>query len=89
MWSFTLPYLFNPNAANLQAKVSFLFGGTSILSCIYLFFYHPETKGRSFEEIDELFVNKVPARKFGSYTTSAQLRNREVKEEAGKNAIAA
>jgi hypothetical protein len=89
MWSFTLPYLFNPNAANLQAKVSFLFGGTSILSCVYLFFYHPETKGRSFEEIDELFLKEVSARKFGSYVTEAQLRNREVKEQAGRSAVVA
>jgi SP family general alpha glucoside:H+ symporter-like MFS transporter len=89
MWSFTLPYLFNPNAANLQAKVAFLFGGTSILSCVYLFFCHPETKGRSFEEIDELFHKQVPARKFGSYVTDIQLRNREVKEQADQSAMEA
>jgi hypothetical protein len=54
-----------------------------------LFFYHPETKGRSFEEIDELFLKEVSARKFGSYVTEAQLRNREVKEQAGRSAVVA
>lgn len=98
MWSFVLPYLFNPNAANLQAKVAFLFGGFSILSCVYLWLCHPETKGsvlisfverfgslkifrRSFEEIDELFLKRVPARKFSSYVTEAELRGKELRAQ--------
>lgn len=67
MWSFVLPYLFNPNEANLQAKVSFIFGGFSVLCCIYFYLYHPETKGRTFAELDEMFAKHVPARKFASY----------------------
>jgi len=32
-----------------------------------------ETKGRTFSELDELFENRVPARKFRQTKTSAQL----------------
>lgn len=32
----------------------------------------PELKGRTLEEIDELFVNKVPAWKFKTYQTTIQ-----------------
>jgi hypothetical protein len=32
-----------------------------------LYFFFPEVKGRSLEEIDELFEARIPARKFRSY----------------------
>lgn len=62
-----LPYLFNPDKANLGAKVTFVFGSLSILSIIYLWFYQPEVAGRSYEELDEMFRRRVPARKFKTY----------------------
>lgn len=67
MWGFVLPYLFNPNKANLGAKVAFIFGGLSVLCLIYLWFCQPETTGLSYEELDELFINRVPTRKFQQY----------------------
>lgn len=69
MWAFVIPYLFNPNEANLGAKVSFIFGGFSILAVVYLFSYQPETAGRSYEELDEMFIKRVPARDFAQYKT--------------------
>lgn len=72
MWSFTLPYLFNPNRANLGGKVGFIFGGLSIPCIIFLWWYQPETAGRSYEELDEMFVKKIPARQFKTYATEAE-----------------
>jgi SP family general alpha glucoside:H+ symporter-like MFS transporter len=80
MWNFVLPYLFNPDQANLGAKTAFIFGGFSIFCCVYLYFYHPETKGRSYQELDELFAKGVPARQFASYVTDAQTEAIQVKE---------
>lgn len=82
-WNFVLPYMFNPNAGNLQGKCAFVFGGTSLLCCVYTWFCHPETKGRSFEEMDEMFMKQVPARKFKNYVTESQLRAEEVREDTG------
>jgi hypothetical protein len=101
MWSFTLPYLFNPDKANLGAKVhltlitsyyfcptamlthstqvAFIFGGLSVLCCIYLWFYQPETAGRTYEELDELFMKRIPARKFKGYVTEAESKGQEAK----------
>ena len=67
MWGLVLPYLFNPDKANLGAKVTFIFGGLSVLSTIYLWFYQPEVAGRSYEELDEMFRKRVPAREFKAY----------------------
>jgi SP family general alpha glucoside:H+ symporter-like MFS transporter len=61
------PYLLNPGAANAGAKIEFLYGGISIFSLIWCIFRLPETKGRTFEELDILFERKVPARKFKTY----------------------
>ncbi|WVF72548.1 hypothetical protein IAT40_007365 [Kwoniella sp. CBS 6097] len=76
MWNFVLPHLFNPNELNLQAKVAFIFGALSVLCCVYAYFCHPETKGRSYEELDEMFVKKVPARQVSTFVTDNELRNR-------------
>ena len=34
-----------------------------------MFFVFPETRGRSLEQLDELFENKVPTWKFSKYVT--------------------
>lgn len=80
MWSFVLPYLFNPDKANLGAKIAFIFGGLSVLSCVYLWFYQPETAGRTYEELDEMFVKGVPARNFKGYVPEAQVLGQTAKE---------
>jgi hypothetical protein len=72
MWQFVLPFIFSPNEANLGAKTSFIFGGLSVLCWIYLYFYQPETARRSFEEIDELLLKHVPARKSKGFKTDAE-----------------
>jgi hypothetical protein len=46
-------------------------GSTALLVGIWAFFRLPETKGRSFEELDMLFNNGVPARKFKRYEVDA------------------
>lgn len=71
MWAFVIPYLFNPDQANLGARVAFIFGAFAVLSTVYLWLCQPETSGRSFAELDEMFVRKVPARGFKTYKTEA------------------
>lgn len=39
---------------------------------MFFFLFMPELKGRTLEEIDELFTEKVPAWKFKSYKTTVQ-----------------
>lgn len=51
--------------------MGFFWGSTALLFAIWALFRLPETKGRSFEELDMLFNNGVPARKFKSYEVDA------------------
>ncbi|KAH8655853.1 putative sugar transporter [Xylariales sp. PMI_506] len=64
LWSLVLPFLFNPDKANLGGKVAFLFFGMSIPACIVIYYFYPETKGRSYAEIDELFERGIDPRHF-------------------------
>ncbi|KAI1851754.1 hypothetical protein JX266_003216 [Neoarthrinium moseri] len=62
-----IPYMINPDEANMQGKLGFFFGGLAALCYVWAFFRVPETKGRTYEELDLLFSKNVPARKFKGY----------------------
>ncbi len=80
MWAFVIPKMFNPDQANLGAKVTFIFGGLSLLCCVYLWVYQPETAGRTYKELDELFARRIPGRKFKSTKTEAEMEGTQAKE---------
>jgi hypothetical protein len=50
----------------LSAKTAFFWAGCTALCLIWAFFRIPETKGFTFAELDHLFEEGVPARKFAS-----------------------
>ena len=52
-----MPYLLSDDYANLGTKVGFIFGGITVLGTIWMCFYLPETKDRTLEQIDEMFLN--------------------------------
>lgn len=54
------------------AKYGYLWAGSNVLCMLFFFFFMPELKGRTLEEIDELFANKVPPWKFKTYQTTIQ-----------------
>jgi len=48
---------------------------------IPVFFLYPETKGRSYPEIDELFKRKIPLRQFADTKTGHQKQNAAILPE--------
>lgn len=62
--TFATPYLLNAPYANLGAKVGFIYGGAAVLATVFAWFCVPECKGKTLEEIDRLFLDGVPVRKF-------------------------
>jgi len=62
-----VPYLVNPDEANLRGKVGFIFGGLALVATVGSWMYVPELKGKTFDEIDRLFASKVPPRKMGHF----------------------
>lgn len=80
VWGVAMPYLFNETEANLKGKAGFIFAGTGFLCLIYVFFRLPELKGRTYEELDILFAEKVAARDFKKTVVKAYQENLEKSE---------
>ncbi|KAI1334133.1 general substrate transporter [Xylariaceae sp. FL0016] len=62
-----IPYMINPDQGNLGGKICFVFFGLSLPMCVVQYFNLPEMKGRNYAELQEMFDNKVPARRFQGY----------------------
>ncbi|CAI0654298.1 unnamed protein product [Colletotrichum noveboracense] len=71
--TFTLPYLMNPGYGNLGPKVGFIYGSFSLISVVWGFFYFPELKGRTLDEVDMMFRANVPARKTSSWKSEGYI----------------
>ncbi|KAI1440377.1 putative maltose permease [Annulohypoxylon stygium] len=65
--TFTAPYFINPDALNWGPKYGYIWTGSSLVAGIWIYFYLPEVKDRTLEEIDEMFEARIPARKFRKY----------------------
>jgi len=66
-----LPYLINPDQMDMRGKLGFFFAGSGGLCLVWAFLEVPETKGRTYEELDILFERGVKAREFAGYVVSA------------------
>ncbi|KAJ0103972.1 hypothetical protein J7T55_010989 [Diaporthe amygdali] len=66
-----LPYAMSTTEANWGAKTGFLFAGLSTCVVIWAILHLPETKGRTFREIDILFDRRISARNFGDADLTA------------------
>jgi len=66
-----IPYLVNPDEANLGGKVGFIFGGLGLLGTVWSWIYIPETKYRTVDELDALFEARIPPRKFAQTDISS------------------
>ncbi|KAK6456192.1 maltose permease [Scheffersomyces xylosifermentans] len=58
------PYMLNPTAWDWRAKTGFFWAGFSFIAAVWCYFDLPETKGRTFAELDILFQDGVKARQF-------------------------
>lgn len=79
------PYQVNSTAWNWGPKTGFFWGSVSIMVTTAVYFLVPETKGRTYAELDVLFEMKVPARKFKS--TEVDVFARSATEEENKNVV--
>jgi SP family general alpha glucoside:H+ symporter-like MFS transporter len=74
-----IPYMINPDEANMRGKLGFFFGGISFICLVWAYFRIPETKGRTFEELDIMFELEIPTREFKSYVVDFHGSTREAK----------
>lgn len=73
--AFTVPYLLDA----IGARTCYIYSFFAIGATVYAYYFVPEIKDRSLEELDELFDNHVPAKKFAETKThGAALRVAEL-----------
>ncbi|GLI72090.1 hypothetical protein PoHVEF18_000258 [Penicillium ochrochloron] len=67
VWNVVMPYLYNTDEAHLGGKIGWIFSFLGLVTLVIIYFEVPETKGRSFEDLDEMFNEKVSTRGFRTY----------------------
>ncbi|CAJ0551559.1 Ff.00g114890.m01.CDS01 [Fusarium sp. VM40] len=72
--TFANPYVMG----DISGKVGFIYGSFAVLAVAFVFFCVPEVKKRSLAEIDELFNQRVPTRKFPSYNCQTRQHDKSV-----------
>ncbi|CAH0040012.1 unnamed protein product [Clonostachys rhizophaga] len=61
------PYLQDKGYGNLGARIGYIWGAASVLTSVWSYVMVPESKGVSLEQLDYLYEQGVPARRFGKY----------------------
>ncbi|KAL2433720.1 Maltose permease MAL31 [Exophiala dermatitidis] len=79
------PYFMNPDELNWKGYTGFFWFGTAFLTLVWAFFRLPETRGRTYEELDLMFAAKVPTRKFAKYHVDAYDESRHVSDRVVEN----
>ncbi|KAF8847540.1 general substrate transporter [Acephala macrosclerotiorum] len=69
------PYMLNPTAGDWKGKTGFFWGCWAFAFFVWTYLRLPETKGKTFEELDILFARKVRAKDFA--TTNVDAYNEE------------
>ncbi|KAK1779073.1 hypothetical protein QBC45DRAFT_442207 [Copromyces sp. CBS 386.78] len=73
MVSFFSPYFINSDKLNWGPTYGYIWGGSNLILAVWTWVFVPETKGRSLEQLDELFEKRVGARQFSSFVVERQL----------------
>ncbi|PVH92151.1 hypothetical protein DM02DRAFT_507757, partial [Periconia macrospinosa] len=61
-WQAVLPYLYNQDQADLGGNLGWIFFGLAVIHGGLIYFFVPGTKRRTFEDLDIMFEEKLPAR---------------------------
>jgi hypothetical protein len=83
--TFTAPYFINPQSMNWGPRYGFIWAPSCAIAATWVFFFLPEVKNRTLEEIDEMFEAKLPARKFSSYKCVGAARHDD--EGKGRSSV--
>ncbi|KIX10098.1 uncharacterized protein Z518_01179 [Rhinocladiella mackenziei CBS 650.93] len=62
------PYTYNPDSGDLGAKVGYIWFGLCIVTFVLAYFHIPETRGRTTYQLDLIFEERTPARKFAQWS---------------------
>ncbi|KAK9477820.1 putative MFS alpha-glucoside transporter [Lipomyces japonicus] len=76
--TFAVPQLTSADAANLGAKTYLVFAGCMAVILVAAYFFMPETRKRTFAEIDEMYDAKIPMWRWRKYETTTDAKEASV-----------
>jgi SP family general alpha glucoside:H+ symporter-like MFS transporter len=76
------PKFINPTELNWKGYTGFFWFGSAMLTLTWAFFRLPETKDRTFGELDVMFGAKVPTRQFKKYKVDAYTEDVAIADRA-------
>jgi hypothetical protein len=71
IFTYCTPLMLAEGGANWGLNIGYFWAGTTSLGLTLIFFFVPETRGRTWNELDELFERKIPARHFKKTKTAS------------------
>ncbi|KAL4971255.1 hypothetical protein BDW66DRAFT_155841 [Aspergillus desertorum] len=74
IFGISIPYAIDQDQGNWRGKVGFLFAGIAVLCSAWCWGCLPETRGRTFDELDVLFEKGLKSREFESYGLDKERR---------------
>ncbi|WVQ72838.1 hypothetical protein IAR50_002399 [Cryptococcus sp. DSM 104548] len=74
LFNTTVPLMISTTSRNWGVKTLFMFAILCGFGTIINYFLLPETKNRTFSELDEMYENKIPPRRMASYVSSLEQR---------------
>ena len=80
------PYMQSTQYADWGAYIGFFFGSFSFIGFVFIYFYYPEAKGASIEELDMFFDAKLSISEFGKakrgqHNITANADSKEIKPQ--------
>ncbi|GAD92005.1 major facilitator superfamily protein [Paecilomyces variotii No. 5] len=79
--AFTAPYFINPAELNWVGKYGFIWFVSTVITMLFIVFFVPEVRGRTLEEIEEMFDKGVPAWQFQTYVCEGAEQARKEAEQ--------
>ncbi|CAK7235466.1 high affinity glucose transporter [Sporothrix bragantina] len=77
IFNYSTPLMISTQGAGWGIRVGYFYAPLSLITLVLTYFTIPETTGRSFQELDELFEARTSAKKFKSTLTSVQIAERQ------------
>jgi MFS family permease len=78
IFAFTVPKMLANPGANWGLKIGYLFSGLTVVGLIVIYLTIPETRARTYSELDELFERRIPANRFATTKTQVDAARDEV-----------